>query len=203
MNGNLSFTIKERETTGTGNSKSLRNTGFIPAVVYGNKQDPKSIYLEKKFFIKHLGDSALFNEIYTLELNGKSEEVLVREVQFDPIRSNDPIHINFLRVGKDSVVTIEVPIIFNNQDKSQGLKFGGILNIIAHTLEVRCNPKEAPKSIEIDLAKTKIGTVIKIEDIPLAKGVKVFYPKGYAIASITALENDDKKEAGPEEAAKA
>lgn len=191
MSNQLVFSVCSREKIGKGNAKSLRKQGYIPALVYGDNKDSSHVYLEKKVFVKHLEDDALFNEVYTLDIEGKKEDVLVREIQFDPIRSHDPIHVNFLRVGADSVVTIEVPIVVTNQAQSMGLKLGGVLNVISHSLEVRCNPKNAPKSIEIDVKDSRIGSVIKIEDITLPKGVKVFYPQGFALVSITSAEGEE------------
>ena len=113
------------------------------------------------------------------------EEVLLRDISLNPV-TDEPIHVNLLRVGNNTVTDIEVPLIFKNQTKSVGLKAGGILNIVAHSLQLRCNPKNAPKNIEVDLSDVRIGDVIKIENIKLDDGIKTFYPKGYAIVSITA-----------------
>lgn len=200
MSSELVFSVATREKVGKGNARALRRLGYIPALVYGDNQPSAHVYLEKKQFNRHLDDDALFNEVYNLDIEGKQESVLVREIQFNPLRSHEPTHVNFLRVGKNSVVSIEVPIVLTNQAICNGLKLGGVLNVITHSLEVRCNPKNAPKSIEIDLKDARIGSVIKIEDVVLPKGVKVFYPEGFALVSITAADQDSSQSADVEQA---
>ncbi|MGV3278778.1 50S ribosomal protein L25/general stress protein Ctc [Rickettsiales bacterium LUAb2] len=192
MSNETTFIATKRTSVGKGASRLNRRNGDVPAIIYGNNIDPTPVYLEKKIVVKHLDDPKLYNNIYTVDVEGKPEEVLVREIQFNPLRQSDPTHINFLRVGKNTVTRIEVPIVFLNQAKSPGIKLGGILNITTHFLEVRCNPKSAPAAIEIDLADARIGSVVKIEDIKLPSGVRTFYPKGFAISSIAAPAEDDK-----------
>lgn len=203
MSKDLIFNAQVRDRVGKGASRSNRVQGFVPGIIYGNNMDPQPVFLERKQIVKNLEDPNIYTNIYNIDVEGKKEEVIVREIQFNPLRVIEPTHINFLRVGESTVTRIEVPIVFTNQTKSPGLKLGGTLNVVLHNLEVRCNPKKAPHNIEIDLGEARVGTVIKVEDIKLPEGVRTFYPKGFAIASITAqAEDEDKNKENAEESDK-
>ena len=188
---NFQFNALVREKVGKGSSRELRRNAMVPASVYGDKKDPISVALNPKEVKSQMKRTSMYGNIYVVEIkdhNDKSiakEEVLVRDISLNPV-TDEPIHVNLLRVGKNIVTDIEVPLIFKNQTKRVGLKAGGILNIVTHSLQLRCNPKNAPKNIEVDLSDVRVGDVIKIENIKLADGIKTFYPKGYAIVSITA-----------------
>lgn len=187
----FTFNAQVREKVGKGAARATRRANLTPATIYGDNKDPMSISLDPKELASQLHKLSLYTNIYKVNINNKDQEVLIRNVQYHPVKDT-PIHVDMLRIGEKTITRIEVPIIFHNQDKSQGLKFGGILNITTHTLEVACNPKIAPKQIDIDLADTRVGTVIKIEDIQLPKDVKTYYPKGFAIASITGAAAEEK-----------
>lgn len=194
MTNEFVFTAKKRDKVGKGASRALRREGFVPATIYGNKEEPVSILLNPKEIFSQLPKSTFFSHIYKIDIAGKTEEALVRDVQFHTV-TDQPLHVDFLRVGDKTVTRIDVPVVLHNQHLAPGLKFGGILNFIAHSIEISCNPKVAPKQIDIDLASAKVGTVIKIEDIELPKGVKTYLPKGYAIVSINASEEAEEKTA--------
>ena len=193
---NFQFNALLREKVGKGSSRELRRNALVPASVYGDKKDPISVALNPKEVKSQMKRTSLYGNIYIIEIkdqNDKSiskEEVLVRDISLNPV-TDEPIHVNLLRLGKNTVTDIEVPLIFKNQLKSVGLKAGGLLNIVTHSLQLRCNPKNAPKNIEVDLAEVRIGDVIKIENIALAEGIKTFYPKGFAIVSITDPAEED------------
>ena len=185
MTEQFNFTAQLREKVGKGASREARRQGLVPATIYGDSKEPTSVNLFPKEVMSQLVKKSLYNNIYKVTVDGKAEEVLIRTIQLHPV-TDLPLHVDMLRVGAKTVTRIEVPIIFTNQDKCPGLKFGGSLNILLHYLEIACNPKVAPKQIEIDLETAKAGTVIKIEDIKLPEGVKTYYPKGTPIGSLAA-----------------
>jgi large subunit ribosomal protein L25 len=185
MSEQFVFKATKREKVGKGASRLSRREGLVPATIYGDNKEPLSVCLEPKQIMSQIVKSTLYSNIYKVEVDGKSQEILVRNIQLHPVK-DIPIHVDLLRVGAKTITRLDIPVVFKNHAKSAGLKLGGLLNIINHSLEVACNPKNAPKQIEIDLADTRVGTVIKIEDIKLPAGVKTYYPKGYPIASITA-----------------
>jgi large subunit ribosomal protein L25 len=192
----FTFNAQVREKVGKGASRAVRRDNLVPATVYGDKKEPVSVSLNPKELMSQLVKKTAYSNIYQIDVNGKKEEVLLRNVQFHAV-TDRAIHADFLRVGPKTVTRMSVPVVLINHAKCQGLKLGGILNTIVHSLEVACNPKSAPKQITVDLAEARIGSVIKIEDIELPKGVKTYYPKGYAIASINApAEDDSKKQEG-------
>ncbi|MDR0484320.1 MAG: 50S ribosomal protein L25/general stress protein Ctc [Alphaproteobacteria bacterium] len=195
MTEQFTFTATLREKVGKGASREARRQGLVPATIYGDNKEPTSVCLSPKEVMSQLVKNTLYNNIYKVDIDGKAQEVLIRDIQLHPV-SDNPLHVDMLRVGAKTITRMEIPVVFHNQAKSPGLRFGGSLNILLHYLEIAANPKKAPKQIDIDLAEATSGTVIKIEDIKLPEGVKTYYPKGTPIASLTS------QAAGEEEAAK-
>lgn len=193
MSTSFTFTAQTRAKVGKGASRAERRNGLVPASVYGDSKEPVSVLLNPKEINQQLYNPTLYSNIYKVSINNKEEEVLVRKLQFHPVKDH-VIHVDMLRVGKNTVTRVNVPIKFINQSKSEGLKFGGLLNIVTHTLELAGNPKNIPSSIEIDLANTRVGSVIKIEEVKLPEGIKTYYPKGFALVSITATKEEAKAE---------
>ncbi len=192
MTEQFNFTAQLREKVGKGASREARRQGLVPATIYGDSKKPTSVCLAPKEVMSQLVKNSLYSNIYKVTLDGKSQEVLIRDIQLHPVKDY-PLHVDMLRVGDKTITRLELPVVFNNQDKCPGLKFGGSLNVLLHHLEIACNPKFAPKQVEIDLAAAKAGTVIKIEDIELPKGVKTYYPKGTPIASLTVQSAEEEK----------
>ncbi len=192
MSEQFVFNAIKREKVGKGASRLNRREGHVPATIYGDNKEPLSICLNPKEIMSQIVKSTLYSNIYKVSIDNKQQEVLVRNIQLHPVK-DIPIHVDLLRVGAKTITRLDIPVIFKNHSKSAGLKAGGLLNIIAHSLEVACNPKNAPHQIEIDLADTRVGSVIKIEDIKLPTGIKTYYPKGYPIASITAATEEEVK----------
>ncbi|MFL1780395.1 50S ribosomal protein L25 [Candidatus Hepatincolaceae symbiont of Richtersius coronifer] len=190
MTDQFVFTAVKREKVGKGAARATRRSNLVPATIYGDSKDPISVSLNPKELLSQMIKSSIYTTIYKIKHDSKDEEVLVRKVQLHPV-TDVPLHVDLLRVGEKTTTRLIIPIVFINQAKSPGLKLGGSLNVVNHYLEVMCNPKNAPKQIEIDLGEAKIGTVIKIEDIELGKGSKTYYPKGFALASITASNEEE------------
>lgn len=183
MTEQFNFTAQLREKVGKGASREARRQGLVPATIYGDSKAPVSVCLNPKEVMSQLVKKALYSNIYKVTVDGKAQEVLIRDIQLHPV-TDIPLHVDMLRVGPKTTTRLEVPVVFINQDKCPGLKFGGSLNVLLHYLEIACNPKIAPHQVEIDLGTAASGTVIKIEDIKLPKGVKTYYAKGTPIASL-------------------
>jgi len=161
---------KKRETKTSGDINKLRVDGFVPAILYGGSEQNKKISLNKNS-IKNLIDSEnFFSAILNLNIDGKEEKVLPRDVSFDPL-SDEPIHIDFLRIVKDAKLALEIPVKFINSDKSPGLKKGGVLNIVRRKIGLICPTDNIPSELVVDLDNTEIGTSIKISSIKLPENV--------------------------------
>ena len=174
MSTDLTLQAKGREDTGKGASRRLRRlAGEIPAIIYGGgKKKPAQISLVHKDVMKSLENEAFYSQILTIDVDGKSEEVILKDLQRHPAK---PIvlHMDFLRISKNTQLTTKVSIHFINEDTCVGVKIGG--GIIAHSmteLDIQCLPKELPEYVEIDLAEVELGQTLHISDITLPKGVE-------------------------------
>lgn len=161
---------KKRETKTSGDINRLRVNGFVPGILYGGSEQNKKISLDK-ILIKNLIDSEnFFSAILNLEIDGKEEKVLPRDISFDPL-SGEPIHIDFLRVAEGAKLALEIPVKFINSEKSPGLKKGGVLNIVRRKIELRCPTENIPSELVVDLDNTEIGASLKISSIKLPENV--------------------------------
>ena len=165
----INLDIISRDKTGKSDSKLLRNTGKIPAVIYGEKKEPTYIAVDYPRIIKELSNASFFSTVFSLKLNKKEIKVLPREIQTDPL-NDKPIHIDFLRVNNESKINISVPIIFINEDKSPGLKGGGVLNAVRREIDLICKINNIPEKLEADLAiVVAYGQMIPSEMLKLTK----------------------------------
>ena len=166
------LTAQKRETAGKGAARAIRREGQVPAVIYGDKKDPVSISINPKELWKqlHTGQT-FFASTGEIQLGKDKETVICRDVQFHPV-TDQPLHADFLRLGKDATVTVEVPVTFINEEKSEGMKRGGVLNVVRHEIEVICPATSIPESIEVDLAGLAVGDSVHISSITLPKGVE-------------------------------
>tara|TARA_B100000427_G_scaffold28291_1_gene20878 strand:- start:776 stop:1540 length:765 start_codon:yes stop_codon:yes gene_type:complete len=160
----------KRTTATTGQINKLRSDGFIPAILYGGKKDNLSISLKKLQIQDVMRTESFMSKVLNLDIDGSSEKVLPREVTYDPV-SDEPIHIDFLRIVKGSKLTLEIPVKFINHDKSPGLKKGGVLNTVRRKVEFKCPTENIPNEIVVDLENTEIGTSIKISSVKLPENV--------------------------------
>ena len=182
----ININVTKREKTGKSNSKSLRNEGKIPAVIYGDKGESGCIFLEYQDIIKEISKTGFLSTVFNLNINKKKVKVLPREIQTDPL-DDKPIHIDFLRVTPESKINISVPIIFINEEKSPGLKGGGVLNTVRRELDLICQIKNIPEKLEADLTGLEVGSVIHMSNIELPEGVSpVISDRDFTIATIAA-----------------
>ena len=169
------FTLhaKGREDSGKGASRRLRRlAGEIPAIVYGGKKDPQSLTLIHKDVLKALENEAYYSHIISLDVDGKSQDVVLKDVQRHPAKTVI-LHLDFLRINKTTALTIRVPLHFINEDNCVGVKKeGGIISHTMSELEVQCLPKDLPEFIEVDVSELALGSTLHISDIKLPKGVE-------------------------------
>ena len=145
-----------RERVGKGSAREVRRNGKVPAVIYGDKQPPLAIALAYKEIYYKIHGGGFKTTIATIDLGGEKIQVLPKDYQLDPVR-DFPMHVDFLRIGKDTEVNVNVPVHFINEDKSPGIKRGGVLNIVRHEVEFHCPANAIPDFITVDLDGTDIG----------------------------------------------
>lgn len=186
MSDQLTLSAETRNGAGKGASRELRRQNRVPAVIYGNKQEPELIHVEEKALIKLLMTGHFSNSVVEIELGGKKQITIPKDVAFHPV-SDRPMHVDFLRIVKGAKVDVEVPVIFVNEDASPGLKRGGVLNIVRHELELICDNDKIPDDIQIDVSGFDIGDSIHISSVKLPKGSESkITDRDFTIATIVA-----------------
>ena len=176
----------KRENTSSGATNKLRISGFIPAILYGGENPNQKISIEKKAIRQFINSDNFLSKVLELEIEGKKEKVLPREIAYHVI-SDEPIHIDFMRVIAGKKIIIEIPVLFINHPDSPGLKRGGGLNIVRRTVELKCPAENIPNDITIDLAGTDIGTSIKISSVKLPENVvPTISDRDFVIATVAA-----------------
>ncbi len=180
----LEATIRENNTKGQLNS--IRNEGNVPAIIYGGKDDNQKITISKKLLKTLIEKENFLSNIISLNINGKTQNVLPREVKYHII-SDEPTHVDFLRVLPGVKIKIEVPVNFINHEKSPGLKRGGVLNIVRRKVELKCPSEKIPESLTIDLDGVDIGESFKISSIKLDADVTpTIQGRDFVIATLAA-----------------
>ena len=180
----LDASIRDNKTKGQLNS--IRNSGDVPAIIYGGKEENQKITVSKKILKSLIEKENFLSNILTLNLNGKTQNVLPREVKYHII-SDEPTHVDFLRVLPGVKIKIEVPVNFINHDKSTGLKRGGVLNIVRRKVELKCPSEKIPESLTIDLEGVDIGESFKISSIKLdSEVVPTIQGRDFVIATLAA-----------------
>ncbi len=175
-----------RNTNSKGEVSSLRVNGKVPAIVYGGTEKNQKISLNKKVLKNFLDQENFLSNIISLNLDGKTENVLPKEVVWDPI-TDEPIHVDFLRIVKGSKVIIEIPVKFINNEKSPGLKRGGVLNIVRRKVELKCPSENIPNELIVDLADVDIGASFKISSIKLPENVTpTIQGRDFVVATLAA-----------------
>jgi large subunit ribosomal protein L25 len=186
MSEQLKLSAETRERAGKGASRAMRREGRVPAVVYGNKEEPLAIHVEEKALVRMLSTGHFMNSVVMIDHPGGQARTLPKDVQFHPV-SDRPLHVDFLRISEHSKVHVAVPIRFVGEDSSRGLKRGGVLNAVRHELELICDAAEMPDDIEIDLSGLDIGDSIHISQVELPAGTEsAITDRDFTIASIVA-----------------
>ena len=193
----IEINAKKREAQGTGASRRLRRTGNVPGIIYGGGKDAVSIELNHKELYLEFRHEAFHASILNLNLDGKKEQVLLRDYQMHPVR-NDIAHIDFQRVSATEKIHVKVPFHFTNADVAPGVKLGH--GIVAHILteaDVNCLPKDLPEFVEVDLSELQAGHSIHLSQIKLPKGVEfvqLAHGDDAAVASIPTPRGGDAEE---------
>ena len=175
-----------RNTNTKGELNSLRNNGNVPAIIYGGEAQNDKIYISKKVLKSLIEKENFLSSIINLNIDGKTQKVLPREIKYDII-SDEPIHVDFLRIVTGIKVRIEVPVKFLNHEKSPGLKRGGVLNIVRRKVELKCPSEKIPENLVIDLDGVDIGESFKISSINLDSEVTpTIQGRDFVIATLAA-----------------
>jgi large subunit ribosomal protein L25 len=156
----------ERTRVGKGSARASRRAGMIPAVIYGDKKSPISIELEERVIRKIIHEPGIFGRLLNINVDGTVTTVLTRDIQMHPV-TDEPLHMDMLRVSKKSSVAVAVPVEFINEDLAPGLKVGGVLNIVRHEVELNCPAGNIPEKIVIDLSGVNVGDSIHISAVTL------------------------------------
>jgi large subunit ribosomal protein L25 len=173
----------------------------VPAVIYGEKTEPLSIHVEEKLLSKILSSGHFMNSVVMVDLAGRAHRTLPKAVDFHPVTSR-PIHVDFLRIGEHTKVTVAVPVRFDNEEASPGIKRGGVLNVVQHVLELVCDSAHIPEEIHVPLDGLDIGDSIHISDVKLPEGASAaITDRDFTVATIVApsvMTAEEEEEAAPE-----
>ena len=186
MSDQLTLSAEARERAGKGASRALRREGRVPAVIYGNNEEPTTVHLEEKALMKALHTGHFMNSVVMVGVGGKDVRTLPKDVSFHPV-TDRPLHVDFLRISEHAKVTVNVPVHFINELAAPGIKRGGVLNVVRHELELVCDAAEIPDEIAVDLTGFEVGDSIHISAVTLPKGVtSAITDRDYTIATIVA-----------------
>jgi large subunit ribosomal protein L25 len=173
-----------RDRVGKGSARALRRSGHVPAVIYGDKKPPVSIALPHKEVTMKIHGGGFLTTVATIDVDGEKHKVLPKDFQVHPV-TDAPVHIDFLRIGQNTVVTVMIPIHFINEDDAPGLTRGGVLNIVRHEIEVSCRADAIPDYFEVNLDGLDIDDVVHVSTITLPEGVELTVTdRDYTVATI-------------------
>ena len=213
MSETSTIPAKLRDRAGKGAARATRREGLVPCIVYGANKEPSMISMDPRVIWKGLEGGHFYSTVYTIEVEGGSkEQVLARDIQFHPV-TDQPLHVDFVRVSKKTQVTVNVPVVFANEEECVGAREGGIINVIRHELELSCSAGDIPAEIVFDMTNVAIGDTVRVSDMPLPEGVEsaitdrdpvvvnVVPPKTAAAEEAEGEEEEGAEEAAADEAA--
>jgi large subunit ribosomal protein L25 len=195
----VTIKAEARAKAGKGAARSVRREGHIPGVVYGDKQDPQMVQLTYNTLLPHVQTGRFLSTLVDLEVAGKTVRAIPRDIQFEPVKDRI-IHVDFLRLGKDARIAVDIPVHFKNQADAPGLKAGGVLNIVSHTVSLYCPADFIPDDIVVDLTGMQIGQNIHLSQIKLPDRVTSAERDDVTLVAVTA---QAKEEEAPAEAVSA
>jgi len=206
MSDILVLAAEQRERAGKGVARALRREGLVPAVIYGGKEAPEGISVAIRDITKIFNTGRLLSTLLEIEVNGKKQRAIARDVQLHPVR-DDILHADFLRLSKDAKIAVEVSVNFLNEETCPGLKMGGVLNVVRYTIELNCPADNIPESIDLDLGEAQMNDSIHISEISLPDGVEpMITDRDFTIVTIAApaaLRSEEEEAADAAEAAEA
>ncbi|WP_298692007.1 50S ribosomal protein L25/general stress protein Ctc [uncultured Sphingomonas sp.] len=186
MSDQLTLSAETRDRGGKGASRHLRREGRIPAVIYGDKKDPISIHLAERDLMKALHTGHFMNSVVMIDGIDGAIRTLPKDVQLHPV-TDRPLHVDFLRIGEHTTVHVNVPLRFENEEASPGIKRGGVLSVVRHEVELVVDAAEIPDEIVVDLTGFEVGDSIHISAVTLPKGAHwAIEDRDFTIATITA-----------------
>jgi large subunit ribosomal protein L25 len=180
----------QRGRAGKGASRAVRREGLVPGVVYGDKQGAQMVSLNYRELEPHIQTGRFLSTLVDLEVEGKTIRAIPRDVQFEPVR-DFIVHVDFLRLGKASRIAVDIPVHFKGQELSPGIKAGGSLNIVSHTLSLYCSADFIPDEVTVDVAGLQIGDAIHLSDIKLPEGVTAVSRDDVTLCTIAAQAKEE------------
>lgn len=191
----ISFNVELRERVGTGGSRAARREGLVPGVLYGGGEDPVAISLKRNEVLKAIETGHFLSSTATLVHKGEKQMVIPQAIQMHPV-SDQPMHVDLFRVSRDQKIKVEVQVHFIGEEVSPGLKKGGTLNVVRHTVELLVPAGNIPESLEADVSELEVGDNVKISDIKLPSDAEpTITDRDFTIATIAGraavVETDD------------
>jgi large subunit ribosomal protein L25 len=181
----VKLAAQPRDRAGKGAARAVRRAGRVPGVVYGERQTPDLVSFDPRDIDREMRRTGFFTRLFELDIGGKAVRALARDVQFHPV-TDAPEHVDFMRVSDTTRIRVAVPVRFLNADKAPGIKRGGVLNVVAHDVEVFCSITTIPRVIEVDLAGLDINDSVHISSIQLPEGVRPTIGRDFTVAAIGA-----------------
>ena len=198
-----------RDRAGKGAARATRREGLVPGVIYGDNQEPTLIAMKPRDLFVEMRKPGFATKVYEITIGKETQRAMAQDVQMHPVRDT-PLHVDFRRIGKNTVVTVEVPVHFVNEEASPGIKQGGVVNVVRHTIEVRARPDALPEQFEIDLTGLEVGDSVHISAVSMPDGVApTITDRDFTIMTLaaptvaTAAEEEEEAEAAEGEAAEA
>ncbi len=185
MADTVTFNAESRARVGKGAARAERRNGRVPAVIYGANKDPEAISIDPAQLRAARMQPGFFATLFEVEVEGNSQQVLCRDLQLHPV-TDRPMHADFLRVTERTQINVEIPVSFEKEEESTGLRQGGVLNVVRHVVEVICRAGSIPNEITVDLAGLEIGDSVHISNVSLPDGVKPTIDRDFTIATIAA-----------------
>ena len=201
------LTVQGRDRAGKGAARATRREGLVPGVIYGDSKEPVLISMKPRDLFVEMHKPGFATQIFEITVGKDTQRAMAQDVQMHPVR-DVPVHVDFRRIGKNTVVTVEVPVHFSNEEESPGIKQGGVVNVVRHQIEVRARPDALPERFEIDLTGLEIGDSVHISAITMPEGVApTITDRAFTICPLaaptvqTAAEDEEDAEAAEGEAA--
>lgn len=186
MSDIISIAADKRERIGKGGAREIRRASRVPAIIYGSDREPTPVSLDDRELLKQVRGGGFFSSVYEISVDGEKHRVLARDLQRHPV-TGAPLHVDFMRFSATTRVQVDVAVVFENEEAAPGLKQGGVLNIVSHTVPLICNPSEIPQNLTVDLTGLEIGDVIHVTSltIPASAELDIADPEA-TIATIAA-----------------
>jgi large subunit ribosomal protein L25 len=190
----LSATVRAKG--GKGAARAERRQGRVPGVIYGDKKPPVLIALDYKTLHQRIYAGHFKSTVFTLEVDGQKHRVIPRDYQLDPVKDT-PVHVDFLRLGEGAEISVDIPIHVKGADVSPGVKRGGTVNLVEHSLTLMVKADSIPDAVDIDISQLNIGSSVHLADITLPAGTRALTKENPTLLSIVAPSGFNEPEAAP------